>query len=116
MSVLFKDKDASGNPLARISVDYWVIREDLVTAAIRVLDSRIFGSSFTVEEAIAGAASELTKRTIEAQLKEDLAVKGQDLFEYEIEPYLQRSEWTPLYRAAAEAVVSRMWPGAVQST
>ena len=112
MSVLFKDKDASGKPLARVSVDYWVIREDLVTAAIRVLDSRIFGSSFTVEEAIAGAASELTKRTIEAQLKEDLAVKGQDWFEYAIGPYLVRSEWELVYRVAAEKAVSRLWPGA----
>ena len=133
MSVLFKDRDASGKPLARVSVDYWVIREDLVTSAIRVLDSRVFGSSFTVEaaiagaaseltkrtqssftveEAIAGAASELTKRTIEAQLKEDLAVKGQDWFEYEIGPYLVRSEWELVYRVAAEKAVSRLWPGA----
>ena len=112
MSVLFKDRDASGKPLARVSVDYWVIREDLVTSAIRVLDSRVFGSSFTVEEAIAGAASELTKRTIEAQLKEDLAVKGQDWFEYEIQPNLQRPEWWSVYWVAAEKAVSRLWPGA----
>jgi len=112
MSVLFKDKDASGKPLARVSVDYWVIREDLVTAAIRLLDSRVVGSSFTVEEGIAGAASELTKRTIEAQLKEDLALKGQEWFEYEVGPTLRRPDWELVYRVAAEKAVSRLWPGA----
>lgn len=111
MSVLFKDKDSSGNPLARVSVDYWVIREDLVTAAIRVLDGRFLGSSFTVKEGIAGAASELTKRRVEKQLKEDLAYKGQEWFEYEVGPTMQRPEWEAAYRVAAEGAVTRLWPG-----
>ena len=112
MSVLFKDKDASGKPLARVSVDYWVIREDLVTAAIRVLDLRLAVWRVTVEEGLVAGSSELTKRGIERQLKEDLALMGQDWFEGEIGPSLAMPESESVYRVAAEKAVSRLWPGA----
>lgn len=70
------------------------------------------GNWCTVQGGVGGAASELTKRWIEKRLEEDLAYKGQDWFEYEVEPSLQRPEWVTLYRVAAESAVSRLWPGA----
>ena len=109
MSILFKDRDARGKPLAKVSVEFWVIREDLVTAAIRVLDEGFLG--LALEEEIAASASKLTKRSIEKRLKEDLAYKGQEWFEYEIGPTLHSAESEPVYRAAAEAAVTRLWPG-----
>ncbi len=116
MSVLFKDKDASGKPLARVSVDYWVIREDLVTAAIRAIDGRVISGSSPSDAEIAWAAAELTKRWIEGQLKDDLAQRGQEWFEYEVGPYLKYPDREAAYRVAAEKAVSRLWPGATQST
>ena len=113
MSILFKDRDAHGEPLARVSISYWVIREDLVTSAIRAIDGRVVSGSSPSDAEIAWAAAELTKRWVEGQLKEDLALRGQQWFEeYEVGPFLKFPDREAAYRAAAEKAVSRLWPGA----
>jgi hypothetical protein len=113
MSILFKDRDSLGKPLARVTVDYWVLREDLVTSAIRAIDGRLISPS---DSEIVWAAAELTKRWVEGQLKEDLALRGQEWFEYEVGPYLKYPDREAAYRVAAEAAVSKLWPGASKDT
>lgn len=112
MSILFKDRDSRGNPLARMSVEVWVNREDLVTAAIRVLDGKVLSEAFPVEQALGFAAAELTKRSVEAQLVEDLREHGQRWFLHEFLLSLDRADREDVYRVAAEGAVTRLWPGA----
>lgn len=113
MPMIFRWREkASGRVIAKVAVEFHVGRDDLVTAALRLLDdsaTAACGGPADVDAINARAAS-LTRGQVEKQLREDLRDRGQTWFEFSVSDSLLNPHWEEVMREAAGVAVSRLWP------